>query len=94
MSTELLIERGKTHGDFKQQFDTAQKLKEILYHNSRHDFEASTQGRIMQEALQSIALKMSRIVTGDPMCIDHWRDIAGYATLVAEMLEGKTQCAQ
>jgi hypothetical protein len=34
--------------------------------------------------------KVSRIVNGDPNHIDSWIDIAGYATLVADRLQGKT----
>ena len=34
-----------------------------------------------------IAHKIGRILAGDPNHIDHWLDIAGYATLVAKELE-------
>jgi hypothetical protein len=30
--------------------------------------------------------KVSRILAGDPGHVDHWDDIAGYATLVADIL--------
>ena len=33
--------------------------------------------------------KKARILAGDPYCIDHWRDIAGYALLVVRELEGR-----
>ena len=33
-----------------------------------------------------IACKIARILSGDPNWRDHWDDIAGYATLVAERL--------
>jgi len=38
------------------------------------------------EALDMIAHKIGRIVNGDPDYEDSWRDIAGYATLVADRL--------
>ena len=41
------------------------------------------------DALTMIAVKISRIVNGDPDYSDNWRDIAGYATLVADRLDGK-----
>ena len=41
------------------------------------------------EALEMICHKIARIVAGDPDFADHWRDIAGYATLVANELEAK-----
>jgi hypothetical protein len=44
-----------------------------------------------QEALDMIFHKIGRIVNGDPDYADSWIDIAGYATLVADRLEGKIQ---
>jgi len=33
--------------------------------------------------------KIARILNGDPNHLDSWTDIAGYATLVADRLQGK-----
>jgi DNA primase len=41
-----------------------------------------------REALEMIAQKISRALHGNPHEVDHWRDIAGYATLVVNELEG------
>lgn len=41
-----------------------------------------------QEALDMIAHKLGRILNGDPDYADSWADIAGYARLVADRLEG------
>ena len=41
------------------------------------------------EALFMVLHKVARIVNGDFNYDDSWRDIAGYATLVANELEGK-----
>jgi len=41
------------------------------------------------EALDMIFSKIARILNGDPNHLDSWTDIAGYATLVADRLEGK-----
>ena len=41
-----------------------------------------------QEALEMILHKIARIVNGDPDYADSWVDIAGYAKLVADRLEG------
>ena len=38
------------------------------------------------EALDMIAHKIARILNGDPNHHDHWHDIAGYATLIADRL--------
>lgn len=39
------------------------------------------------EALSMIFNKIARITNGDPHYSDSWRDIAGYATLVADRLD-------
>lgn len=41
-----------------------------------------------KEALDMIQHKIGRILNGDPTYDDNWKDIAGYATLVAEELNG------
>lgn len=43
---------------------------------------------MQSESLDMIAHKIGRIIAGDPNVEDHWRDIAGYATLVADRLVG------
>ena len=47
-----------------------------------------------REALQMIAHKIARILNGDPNYADSWQDIAGYAQLVANRLQGDNQCQQ
>jgi hypothetical protein len=44
-----------------------------------------------QEALDMIASKIARIVVGDYDHIDSWVDIAGYAKLVADRLQGNVR---
>ena len=44
-----------------------------------------------EEALTMICNKISRIVNGNPNHLDSWKDIAGYAQLVADRLEGKVR---
>ena len=41
-----------------------------------------------REAMEMICQKMARIMNGDPNYSDSWHDIAGYATLVANRLDG------
>lgn len=83
---ETLAARGKTHGDWGKQAFLAQKLKLALL---GEDFYKSNMTSQMQEGVEMICVKLSRIITGDPAEIDHWRDIAGYATLVADAIEGE-----
>lgn len=78
---QMLEEREKTHGCFRDQSRISQGLKQIVV-NSANDLDAD-----MLEALEMICHKMARILNGNPMAHDHWIDIAGYATLVANRLE-------
>lgn len=82
---EILAERGKTHGDFKSHAKTAQQLKFTLREQSK-DWQVDF-SHTQQEALEMICHKIARIVAGNPNFADHWRDIAGYATLVVDELE-------
>jgi hypothetical protein len=49
-----------------------------------HDFQELDADQI--EALEMICHKIARVLNGDPNHHDHWHDIAGYATLVANRL--------
>lgn len=44
-------------------------------------------GHVADESLNMIIRKVARITTGDPNFVDHWLDIAGYATRMAEHLQ-------
>lgn len=73
----LTNERKNQHGDWVSQAELAHALKEVLH--SRGSWHALYPHR--QEALDMIAVKISRILSGDPNHADHWDDIAGYAYL-------------
>ena len=77
----VLQDRGKTHGDFSVQSTICFNLKATMRSGPR------ALGPAHQEALEMIAVKISRILCGNPNEIDHWVDIAGYAKLVSDMLE-------
>jgi hypothetical protein len=85
-TTTLLKQRRKQHGDFTRQFEVAQQIKTALWSHER----LGCFHNIVKETLEMISTKLSRIVTGNPNNADHWRDIAGYATLMVNLLEGKT----
>jgi hypothetical protein len=81
----LLEERGRTHGDYEIHAAITQDLKRAIHHNV-----ADLDRRLdddMAETLDMIAHKIGRIIAGNPAEPDHWRDIAGYAQLVANRLE-------
>lgn len=80
---DLLAERGKTHGSFEANALVAQRLKQV-FHSSPSWEKMNVQ---MMEALDLIALKLSRILTADPSYVDNWQDVAGYAQLVVKSLD-------
>ena len=77
---ELLAERGKTHGDYTVQANTAEDIRSLMMGKAGWGALQSAH----RDALHMIAVKISRILSGNPDEPDHWRDIAGYATLAAE----------
>jgi hypothetical protein len=77
---KVLEEREKTHGDFERTAQVAQMLK-------RYMDEARGCTDVQWEALHMIASKLARIICGNPHEEDHWRDIAGYAKLVAKNIK-------
>ena len=81
---EILAQRGSTHGDAENQFSLSQQLKKT----ANIGLSSPNQLSAMQmEALEMILMKVSRVCVGNPNEPDHWRDIAGYATLIANHLE-------
>jgi len=79
----LLNEREKTHGDFSLNAEASQRIKETIQ-NSVTYLQMSC---VQREALDMIALKISRIISGKYDHLDHWEDIAGYANLVINHME-------
>lgn len=84
MSTDaLLTERGTTHGKFE---DNA-RYGQMLRHQFRQSKGWENATHVQREALDYIAGKLSRILSGQPGHADHFRDIAGYAELAARECE-------
>ena len=79
-----LTERGELYGNYLEQTTISSNIKEAMQEISTY-WDMGTDQR---DALEMIAVKMSRIVNGDPNYADNWADIAGYATLVKDRLEG------
>lgn len=83
---DILKERGSRYGEFISHADITQALKETI---REHMFERwSDLDADQQEALDMICHKIGRIANGDPDYSDSWHDIAGYAKLVADRLDG------
>jgi len=84
MIEDVLNERGKRYGKFKDHAYIAQGFKLIMIQQEGWNRLADDQ----KEALEMIMHKVARILNGDPNYADSWVDIAGYAKLVADRLEG------
>lgn len=82
---DTLKERGATHGDWTQQSLTSQRIKSALHQGTMWDQLTPSE----RDAIETIAMKMSRIVSGNPHEPDHWRDIVGYATLAHDEIVKK-----
>lgn len=101
---EILTERGKRYGKFTGHAMITQILKLAAHGEwgSLHGLlsQASTpSGNAVREkwltlppdqreALDMVFHKVGRILNGDPDYSDSWADIAGYAKLVADRLDG------
>jgi len=83
--TDTLEERGKRYGKFTGHASITQMLKDVMRNTSNWDDLLTHDQR---EALEMVAHKIGRILNGDPNYSDSWIDIAGYAQLVADRLEG------
>ena len=85
----ILEQRGSRYGKFYDHALVTQNLKNVVMaHLQKQKRELIVD---QQEALEMIFHKIGRIVNGDPDYADSWIDIAGYAKLVADRLEGRSR---
>lgn len=80
-----LSERGQRYGEFENHAEHSLTIKALLF-TLLGEEKAKTLKADQVEALNMIAHKLARITNGDPHYDDSWRDIAGYAQLVANRL--------
>ena len=83
---DILTERGKQYGTFKDHAAITQILKEAALGHAKLKNVRLTQSQ--REALEMIFHKIGRIVNGNPNHTDSWDDIAGYAKLEADIQRG------
>ena len=80
---DILEDRGSRYGDFGVQAQTARAIKDT--------FESAPNWSdlppYMQEGLDLVATKLSRMLCGDYMYMDNVVDIIGYMTLVKTEME-------
>jgi hypothetical protein len=86
---ETLDERAKDYGTFRDGATLMQGIKRLLADHARAHNKTFADDQ--WEALEMIVHKMARIVNGNPDKVDSWVDIAGYATLVADRLQGNAR---
>lgn len=82
----ILNERAGNYGSFATQARIAQRLKHVA-HTAAGE-QGKTFATDQAEALDMIFSKIGRILNGNPNHVDSWVDIAGYAQLVADRLQG------
>lgn len=73
----LLLDRGRTHGDFPAVAGIAQALREI-YRSSPNWQKLND---VQREVFDSFAVKQARLLAGNPDFPDHIVDMIGYAEL-------------
>lgn len=79
---DTLNTRGKIHGDFTVGSGVMQALKDIAHISTNWQYMTPAQ----KESIEMILHKVGRVLCGNPNHVDHWHDIAGYATLVENIL--------
>lgn len=84
--SDTLDERGRRYGAFVGHAAVTQELKRVV--RGALSVRAKQLDDDQLEALEMILHKIGRIVNGDPDYADSWVDIAGYAKLVSDRLEG------
>ena len=86
---QVLDSRAKDYGKFIDGAEIMQMLKRLV-HNYIED-RGTPLAFDQREAIDMIIHKLGRIINGNPDKVDHWVDIAGYAILVSERLEGNAR---
>ena len=85
----VLDSRAKDYGKFIEGAEIMQMLKRMVHNYV--DVRGTQLAFDQREAIDMIIHKLGRIINGNPDKVDHWTDIAGYAKLVADRLEGNVR---
>lgn len=86
---QILEERHAEYGTFADVARVATNLRSTIAHELK--VRSKTLAPDQSEALFMICSKIARLVNGNADHVDSWRDVAGYAQLVADRLEGKSR---
>lgn len=82
---ETLKQRGSRYGEFADNAETSQLLKQTM-RNAKNWHELSF---AQQEALEMVQHKISRLLNGDPTYHDNVVDILGYTELMFKDMKAK-----
>lgn len=77
---ETLSARGGVYGDFRENARISQNLKKAMHDSPNWHVLPP----YMKEGLELIVLKMSRMLSGDPLYHDNPHDLIGYAKLIED----------
>lgn len=87
MIDETLDARHEKYGYFIDVCETTYAIRNVI------EAELEARNKVlapdMLYAIEMIAVKLGRIINGDPNYDDNWRDISGYATLIVDRLNGR-----
>lgn len=87
---ETLAERGSRYGSFKSHSELSTTIRGVvLGHYAQSHPQGPPLDPYMMESIIMICHKLARIANGDPHYDDSWKDIAGYAQLVVDILHEK-----
>lgn len=75
---QTLLNREKKYGSFRERAQITQRLKNVMDVAKNWQYLSDAK----KEALEMIAVKIGRILNGDPNYKDSWHDIIGYVKLV------------
>ena len=80
---KILNEREKTYGQYHMVSKISQDVKKVIRNSPNYPLMPD----YMKESLDLIANKLARLLNGDPLYYDSWRDISWYCTLVQMEIE-------
>lgn len=80
---KVLQTRAGTYGEYRDVSQISQDIKKVIKNSRNYPLMPA----YMLESLDLIANKLARILNGDPLYDDSWRDISGYCTLVLMEIE-------
>jgi len=87
MIDAILDERGARYGKFVDVAKATSDIQEAVFDNMKID-KLKLLKHDQSLAIEMICHKLARIAVGDADYLDNWVDIAGYAQLVADRLQG------